>query len=70
MPLSNISPDELVFLASAIAAYIADGMSDEELELFSALFTSIGDNLALILAKQVYDAALRGGDTGEELPSQ
>lgn len=48
--LCGLSGAELTLLASAIANQIACCSPEEELELLAALYTSIGDQLALIAA--------------------
>ncbi len=54
--LYNCSGSELVLIASAISIEIANCSTDEELELLSALYTVIGDQLALIAVKRGSDA--------------
>jgi len=43
---------DLVLLAAAIAIVISDGLSADDIDILSGLFTSIGDNLAIISAKK------------------
>ena len=42
--------DTLPALIGALASALAQGRSDEELALLSALFSQLGDSLAMILA--------------------
>ena len=43
-------PDTLPAAVGALAAAIAEGRSDDELALLSALFVQLGDSLTTILA--------------------
>lgn len=43
-------PDSLPAIAGALAAAIAQGRSEDDIALLAALFTQLGDGLALILA--------------------
>lgn len=49
--LCDCSGTELVLISAAIAIEIAKCVTEEELELLSALYTTIGDQLALIAAQ-------------------
>lgn len=46
--LCRCSGKELTFLAAILANQIAECVSEEEVELLAALYSSIGDQLALI----------------------
>lgn len=46
MPCQNTLPA----LVGALASALAQGRSDEELTLLSAIFSQLGDSLAMILA--------------------
>lgn len=48
MCLNDLSGCELVSLASLIAISISKNFSNEEIGILAGLFTSIGDNLALL----------------------
>lgn len=48
MCLNDLSGCELVSLASLIAISISKNFSNEEISILAGLFTSIGDNLALL----------------------
>lgn len=48
MSLNDLSGCELVSLASLIAISISKKFSNEEISILAGLFTSIGDNLALL----------------------
>ncbi len=48
---SNGKSEALVAAAAALSITIARGRSAEELELLSALFEILGDNLALLALK-------------------
>ncbi|HHY63439.1 MAG TPA: hypothetical protein GX501_00175, partial [Clostridiaceae bacterium] len=43
---------DFILLAAAIAIILSDGLSVDEIGILSGLFTSIGDNLAIIAAKK------------------
>ncbi len=49
--LCSCSGPELVLIAAAIAIEISKCVTEEELQLLSALYTTIGDQLALIAAQ-------------------
>lgn len=49
--LSGCSGTELVLISTAIAIEISKCVTEEELEILSALYTTIGDQLALIAVK-------------------
>lgn len=49
------SGNDLVLLASMIAILISENVSTEDLAILASLFTSIGDNIALISAKRDLD---------------
>lgn len=52
-----MSYDALVILAALASVQIAQGLTSEQLELLSAFFEVLGDNLALL--------ALRPGNGGD-----
>ena len=53
-----MQPDEYVLLGAALALQIAEGLCDDELEAAAALYTVIGDQLALIaVARTLYAGA-------------
>lgn len=60
-------PDSLPAAAGAAAAVLAEGRSEEEVALLAALFTQLGDSLALLLASR---AACRGTACGKSAPSE
>lgn len=45
-------PDSLPAAVGALAAAIAQGLSDDEVALMSALFVQLGDSLTTILASR------------------
>lgn len=47
-----LSSNDLVLLAATIAIALAEDMSVEDISIFSALFTAVGDNLAIIATKK------------------
>lgn len=49
--LCSCSGSELVLIAAAIAIEISKCVTEEELQLLSALYTTIGDQLSLIAAQ-------------------
>ena len=49
MCLSDFSNEELVVLASTLAIAISKEFSDEDLIILAAFFTTLGDNLALLV---------------------
>lgn len=51
--------EALVLVAAAVSIQMAQGRSDDELALLAAFFTSLGDNLALIVARRLDAAALQ-----------
>ena len=51
-----MQPDEYVLLGAALALQIAEGLCDDELEA-AALYTVIGDQLALIAVARARAAA-------------
>ncbi len=48
-------PDSLPAAVGALAAAMAQGMSADDLALLSAIFTQLGDSLALIAAARDCD---------------
>ena len=52
-----MQPDEYVLLGAALALQIAEGLCDDELEAAAALYTVIGDQLALIAVARARAAA-------------
>ena len=52
---NSSSGNELVLLASTIAILISKKSSVEDIEILAALFTAIGDNLAIIATKRGSD---------------
>lgn len=48
MCVSDFSPCELVTLASTLAIAMSNQLSNEDLIILSAFFTTLGDNLALL----------------------
>ena len=55
--------DALPAAVSAAAAAMAQGKSDEEVALFAAIFTLLGDSLALIVALRAFE---KSGGSEEE----
>lgn len=51
--MKPLCPEDLVLLGAAVAIQISKEVPDEELEVLAALYTVIGDQLALILATRV-----------------
>ncbi len=51
--MKEICGAELVYLGSTISLQMAEGMDDETLAVYAALYTTIGDQLALILTLRV-----------------
>jgi len=51
--------DSVPAAIGALAAAVAQGRSDEEIGLFAAIFTQLGDSLALILAARVCEEPSR-----------
>lgn len=49
--------DALPAAVSAAAAAMAQGKSDEEVALFAAIFTQLGDSLAMIVALRACEKA-------------
>jgi hypothetical protein len=49
MCLSDFSNEELVVLSSTLAIAISKEFSDEDLLVLAAFFTTLGDNLALLV---------------------
>ena len=49
MCLSEFSNEELVILSSTLAIAISKEFSSEDLLILSAFFTTLGDNLALLV---------------------
>jgi urea transporter len=45
---------DLVLLAAAISIILSDGLSADETSILSGLFTSIGDNLAIVATKKQF----------------
>ena len=48
-------PDSLPAAIGALAAAIAQGLSDDEVALMSALFVQLGDSLTTILASRALE---------------
>lgn len=48
MNSNNCSSNNLIALASSLAILIANDLNTEDLTVLAALFTALGDNLALI----------------------
>ncbi len=48
--MNDLSSAELIYLGSTIAIQLAESMNDDELAVYAALYTTIGDQLSLILA--------------------
>lgn len=46
--LYNLSGPELVFLASALAIYISQGLDNEEIGVLGDFFSALGENLSLL----------------------
>jgi len=53
MYISNLSGCELVSLANSIALLVSKNLSEEDLSVLSAFFTSFADNLALLALKKI-----------------
>ena len=49
MCLSDFTNQELVVLSSTLALAISKEFSDEDLLILAAFFTTLGDNLALLV---------------------
>jgi len=49
MCLSDFSNEELVILSSTLAVAISKEFSSEDLLILAAFFTTLGDNLALLV---------------------
>jgi len=47
-----VTGSDFILLAAVIAILLSDGLSVDEIGILSGLFTSIGDNLAIIAAKK------------------
>lgn len=45
---SDVSGCELILLSSSLAISMAQGLSNEEIAVLAAFFTTLGDNLALL----------------------
>lgn len=59
MSYINSNPNTLVFIASSLAAIIAESQSIENVNILSSFFSSIANNLVLIAAqKQIYESEL------------
>ena len=65
MCLNDLSGCELVSLASIIAISISKNFDNEEIGILDGLFTSIGDNLALLAVSYTTN----DNDTNKEIPS-
>ena len=52
MSLNNFSGQNLIGLASSLSILISQNLSTNEISILSALFSAIGDNLALIATQQ------------------
>ena len=50
--MKDLSSAEMIYLGAALALQIAEGMDTGELAVYAALYTTIGDQLSLILAKR------------------
>lgn len=62
---------DLVLLAASISVTLSSELTASETSILSGLFTSIGDNLALISAKkQVCEDAKQAQDKNSPAPSQ
>ena len=48
MNSNNCSGNNLIALASSLAMLIANDLDTDDLSILAALFTALGDNLALI----------------------
>lgn len=49
MNLSNLSGSNLIVLASSLAILIAQDLTTDEIGIWAAFFSALGDNLALLL---------------------
>lgn len=47
-----LAPEAIPTVVGALAAAMAEGLSADELALFSAIFSQLGDSLAIIAAAQ------------------
>ena len=65
MCINDLSGCELVSLASIIAISISKNFDNEEIGILAGLFTSIGDNLALLAVSYTTN----DNDTNKEIPS-
>ena len=48
MSLNNCSGPSLVGLASSLAIFISESLSNDEISTLAAFFSALGDNLAII----------------------
>lgn len=53
MPIFNLSSCELIYLASSLSIAISNELTLDEINILACFLTTLGDNLALIAAKQV-----------------
>lgn len=58
MCLSEFSNEELVILSSTLAIAISKEFSSEDLLILAAFFTTLGDNLALLVIWFYYNSLL------------
>ena len=63
-------PCSLPAIAGMLSSAIAQGRSDDEIALLSALFTQIGDSLALILAAKVCSASTLSATPSKSQPEE
>lgn len=48
----NLSSEELIFLAGALAIFLSQDKSVEELGSLSIFFSALGDNIGIIASKK------------------
>ncbi len=65
MCIKDLSSCELIALASSIAVFLGENLSNEEISTLSAFFSSLGDNLAIISTVPVSNNL-----NNKDLPSQ
>jgi hypothetical protein len=63
--VNSLSPEELVVFISTVSIAIAQGKSDDELNVLAAVFSQIGDTLATISAQRDIIEAANNNDNDD-----
>lgn len=62
MCFNNLCGSNLIGLSSSLAILLSEELSTDEISLLGAFFTTLGDNLSLIAARQSIDNSCKNSN--------